>query len=169
MQRHTPRNVPLAGTTVTMRSPMAVWILGFVTLGIYTAIWTYQVTRELRDYSRAVTRPFAASPIVAAILAALWPFAFIPGMIGAFAMGRRVRRVQDWVESPGRVLAILAALLFPLLFLHSLYLQRALNEAWARAEQGHGPSLDEAVASGRAPDLAARTRGDAERRGLGTR
>jgi hypothetical protein len=48
--------VPLAGTAVTIRNPMAVWILGFVTLGIYTAISTYQVTRELRDYSRGVTR-----------------------------------------------------------------------------------------------------------------
>ncbi len=150
MQPVSPRVVSVAGTAVTIRNPVAVWILGFVTLGIYTVVWTYQVTRELRDYSIGMTRPFAASPILAAALAALWPLGFIPGMVGAFLLGRRVRRVETWVESPHRVSAILAALLFPLLFVHSLYLQRALNNAWERAEQGAGSPRDTAATTGQA-------------------
>ncbi len=43
----TARTVSIAQTTVTIRSPMTVWVLGFFTLGIYTAFWTYWSTREL--------------------------------------------------------------------------------------------------------------------------
>jgi hypothetical protein len=133
---------------MTIRSPVAVWVLSFFTLGIWMVVWTYQVTRELRDYSQGVTRPFSASPIVAAALAAAWPLAFLPGMIGAFVNARRVRTVEDWVGSPGRASAILAAVLFPLLFAHTIYLQTKLNDVWRRVEEGHGPPPDYAVSTG---------------------
>ena len=46
MQVVRPRTVSVAQTTVTVRNPVAVWILGFMTLGIYTVVWTYQVPRR---------------------------------------------------------------------------------------------------------------------------
>lgn len=78
----------------------------------------------------------SASPAIAALLVALWPLGLVLGMIGAFMLGRRIRRVEEWVESPSRTSALLAALLFVLAFFHSWYLQRSLNRAWERAERG---------------------------------
>jgi hypothetical protein len=142
------REIVHDGAKLTIRSPVAVWVLSFVTLGIYTVVWTYQVTRELRDYSQAVTRPFSASPIVAAALVAAWPLALIPGMLGAFINARRVRTVEDWVDRPSRASGLLAAVLFLLLFAHTLYLQRRLNDVWRRVEEGHGPPPDYTAATG---------------------
>jgi hypothetical protein len=143
-----PRKIARGEATMTIRSPVAVWVLSFVTLGIWAVVWTYQVTRELRDYSQAVTRPFNASPVVAGALAAAWPLAFLPGMLGAFLNARRVRTVEDWVDRPRRASGLLAAVLFPLLFAHTLYLQRRLNDVWRRVEEGHGPPADYTAATG---------------------
>jgi hypothetical protein len=134
-----PEQVSIGEARVTIRSPVAVWILSFFTLGIYMVIWWYQVNRELRDYSHAVGRPFRASPVLATVLIALWPLAFLPGMVSVFVTARRVRTVEEWVEAPGRIVPVLAVLLFPLLFISSWYVQRALNGAWRRAKQGAGP------------------------------
>ncbi len=125
--------VVVGSARLAIRNPIAVWILSFVTLSVYGVIWSYQVTRELRDYSRAMQQPFKASPTVAAVLAALWPLAFLPGMVGAFLNGRRARTLLQWVESPASAHGIVAALLYPLLFAHTMYLQSKLNEAWRRA------------------------------------
>lgn len=159
MQITHAREVVQGEARMTIRSPVALWVLSFFTLGIWAVVWTYQVTRELRDYSQAVTRPFNASPIVAAALAAAWPFAFLPGMLGAFLNARRVRTVEDWVDRPQQASGLLAAVLFPLLFAHTLYLQRRLNEVWRRVDEGHGPPADYTAATGaqqRVADQASR-------------
>jgi hypothetical protein len=134
-----PEEVAIGAARVTIRNPVAVWILSFFILGIYMVVWWYQVNRELRDYSQAVGRPFRASPALAAVLVALWPVAFLPGMVTVFVTARRVRKVEEWVDAPGRIVPVLAVLLFPLLFASSWYVQRALNETWRRAKQGAGP------------------------------
>jgi Domain of unknown function (DUF4234) len=166
MQITHAEEVAIGPAKMTIRNPVAVWILSFVTLGIWAVVWTYQVTRELRDYSQAVTRPFSASPIVAATLAAMWPLAFVPGMIGAFVNARRVRTVQDWVESPGRAHGTVAALLFPLLFAHTVYLQGKLNDVWRRAREGHGPPPDFTAATGRQQRTVDQAQSDALSRDL---
>lgn len=166
MQITQAREVAQGEARMTIRSPVAVWVLSFVTLGIWAVVWTYQSTRELRDYSQAVTRPFSASPIVAAALAAAWPLAFLPGMLGAFLNARRVRTVEDWVDRPQRASGLLAAVLFPLLFAHTLYLQRRLNDVWSRVEEGHGPPPDYAAATGGQQRIADKADRDALGRDL---
>ncbi len=113
------------GVTAATRNPIAMWLLVFLTLGIGGVVWIYVVNRELRDYSKAVGRPFGNSPVVSAILAALWPVAFIPTLIAVWLTARRVRTAQQWTGTPGRVHPALAALLVFALFTHVWYLQHA--------------------------------------------
>jgi hypothetical protein len=163
MQITTPEEIHVGNATVTVRNPTAVWLLGFFTLGIYLVVWTYQTSRELRDYSQAVTRPFQVSPLFAAILVALWPLGLWPGMLGTYMLARRARTVQDWTEAEGRLSPILAALLFVVFFVHAFYVQRGLNEAWAGAKAGRGPEPDYAVATGQDARLGADARARSSR------
>ncbi len=162
-----PESITIGRATVATRNPVALWILTFLTLGIWGIVWWYQVNRELRDYSEAVARPFGNVPVAATVCALLYWVAFWPGMISVFVTARRVRTVQDWVEAPGRAAPIVAALLFPLLFAHTWYLQRALNDAWLRAREGAGPPPDYTVASGQGERLATQT--EIDRLGRATR
>jgi hypothetical protein len=136
---------------------VALWVLTFFTLGIWGVVWSYQVNRELRDYSSAVTRPFRNLPWLAAVAFALWPLAWFPLVLTAFFTAHRVRTVQSWSGDEG-VSRVLAAVLSVLLFLHVLYLQRALNDAWKDAQRTGPPSQDYTVASGEAEHLVERTR-----------
>ena len=157
--------VSVGPARMTIRSPAAIWVLSFFTLGIWMVVWTYQVTRELRDYSRAVTRPFGASPVVASALAAAWPFGLWPGMLGALVNGRRAGTAGQWVGSPAPARGIVAALLFPVFFAHTWYLQAKLNDVWRHARDGKGPPPDHAVASHAEQALASRSHAEAEGRG----
>ena len=67
------------------------------------------------------------------------------------------------MASSGPIRPILAALLFPLLFLHVIYLQRSVNEVWRRAEAGARPAPDWTVTSGTEAALAAGARAQAQR------
>ena len=46
-----PQGVAHLGKT---RSPFGVWVLTFVTLGIYGLVWHYKVNRELRDFHPSI-------------------------------------------------------------------------------------------------------------------
>ena len=149
------------GVTAATRNPVASWLLVFLTLGIGGVVWIYVVNRELRDYSMAVGRPFGNSPVAAAILAALWPLAFIPTLIAVWLTARRVRTAQQWTGTPGRVHPALAALAFFALFAHVWYLQAALNGAWVAAAGGAQPGEDYAAAGAGAQQLSTDVRRDA--------
>jgi len=163
MKITTAEEIRVGNASLAVRNPVAVWILALFTLGIYLVVWTYQTSGELRDYSRAVTRPFQVSPLGAAILVALWPIGLIPGILGTYILARRVRTVQEWTETESRASPILAALLFVALFVHAFYLQRALNEAWAGAKEGRGPEPDYSVATGQDARLARDVRARSDR------
>jgi hypothetical protein len=159
----TARELTVApGVTAATRNPVASWLLVFLTLGIGGVVWIYVVNRELRDYSMAIGRPFGNSPVAAAILAALWPLAFIPTLIAVWLTARRVRTAQQWTGTPGRVHPVLATLLVFALFAHVWYLQHALNGAWEAAASGAEPGEDYTEASGTAQQIATQTRSDAD-------
>jgi Na+/H+ antiporter NhaC len=147
---------------VTVRNPVALWLVVVITLGIWGAVWWYQINRELRDYSRAVKRPLDNSPVLATVLFALWPLALIPAIVTVVFTAGRIRTVQEWFGAKG-VSRVIAALLLLVLFLHAFYLQRALNDLWRRAEHEGPPPPDYAVASGQEQRLASEVRTEADR------
>jgi hypothetical protein len=159
----TARQIEVApGASAATRNPVAMWLLVFLTLGIGGVVWMYVANRELRDYSAGVDRPFRNSPVLAAVLSALWPVGIILALIPVFTTGRRVRTAQEWTgKETGRVHAVVAVLLFFAFFLHVWYLQRALNGVWLAAEGGAKPGKDFAVASGSEQELSRDVRRDA--------
>ncbi len=153
MQITTAETITVGNASVATRNAVATWLLTFLTLGIFGIWWWYQVNRELRDYSRAVTRPFQISPVLAALMFALWPAALVWTMLTTYMGARRIRHAQEWVEAPNPVSPIVATLLVPLLFAQAIYLQNALNDVWRRAGAGAGPPPDYTLASGQGEQL----------------
>jgi hypothetical protein len=163
MQITRAQSVEVNGARVAIRNPVALWILTFMTLGIFGIVWWWQLNRELRDMSRALERPLNTLPVVTTVLVAIWPLAWIPGMIATYVGARHVRTMQEGVATPGRIKPIVAALLFPLLFAQVIYVQRAANAVWQRLASGVRPEPDWAVATGAAEAVASGAREEARR------
>lgn len=127
---------------VKVRSPWAVALLPFVTLGIYHLVWWYRINRELRDYGRAKGYDLGQSPTSS--LLALFPggLIIVPALITYW---RGVKRVQGASRLAGReplngwIALILYFLLAPGLW---AYVQVSLNDLWrqeAEAAPGEEP------------------------------
>jgi hypothetical protein len=138
----TARQIEVApGASAATRNPVAMWLLVFLTLGFGSIVWIYVVNRELRDYLRAVGGSYHGSPAVAAVLAGLWPIAFVLGLIPVWTTSSRVKGVQERTGTEqARVRPVVAVLLFFVLFANVWYVQRGINYAWLAAERQRGRS-----------------------------
>jgi Domain of unknown function (DUF4234) len=122
--------IPETPNRVKIRSPWAVALLPFVTLGIYHLVWWYRINRELRDYGRAKGYDLGQNPTNS--LLALFPGAIIivPALVTYW---RGTKRVQGGQRLAGReplngwIALILYVLLAPGFW---AYLQVALNDLW---------------------------------------
>jgi Domain of unknown function (DUF4234) len=137
----------VGGVEVKARSPWAVALLPFATLGIYHLVWWYRVNRELRDYGDLIGADLGRSPTRS--LLALFPGSIlvVPALVSYY---RGVRRVQaaaalNGKEPPNGWLALAFYLLLPPVLW--AYLQVSLNEAWQRGRVDPAPA--EAAESGR--------------------
>ncbi len=146
--------IPNNGATVKVRSPWAVALLPFITLGIYLFVWWYRVNRELRDYGRAKGYDLGQNP--GNSLLALIPGFILLGIPPLVSYWRGTKRVQGAAKvagvSPlsGWVALILYLVISPAFF---AYLQVSLNEVW-RKEWGLSPGqLPSAQASQMPPRL----------------
>ncbi|MFQ5425709.1 MAG: DUF4234 domain-containing protein [Gaiellales bacterium] len=132
-----PAVLEVRGARVTTRNAWALWILTFITLGIWGIVWWYQVNRELRDVGSAVDDPLRVPPAISTVLMALWPLALVPALVSILITGHRARSVQGTLEiGERRINAALAALLFFLVFSHVWYIQRSLNRTWLHGVDG---------------------------------
>ncbi len=115
---------------VKLRSPWAVALLPFITLGIYHLVWWYRINRELRDYGRSKGYDLGQSPTSS--LLALFPGAFIivPALITYWRGTKRVQgaaRVAGKDPLSGWIALILYFLISPALW---AYIQVSLNGVW---------------------------------------
>jgi len=115
---------------VKIRSPWAVALLPFITLGIYTLVWWYRINRELRDYGQARGQDLGQSP--ANSLLALFPggIVVIPALITYWNGTKRIQEGQKLAgKTPlsGWIALILYLVISPAFF---AYLQVSLNDVW---------------------------------------
>ena len=134
---------------VKVRSPWAVALLPFITLGIYHLVWWYKINKELKAYGQAKGFDLGQNPTNS--LLALFPggIIIIPALITYW---RGTKRVMGASKIAGRepvngwIAIILYLLLSPALW---AYLQVSLNHLWeqeADALPGHAappPPSDE--------------------------
>ena len=117
---------------VKVRSPWAVALLPFVTLGIYHLVWWYRINRELCDYGKAKGVDLGDSPTTS--LLALFPggLIIVPALVTYYNGFHRVQSATDVAgrEKPnGWIGLALYLLLSPAMF---AYVQVSLNEVWER-------------------------------------
>lgn len=124
------------GVDVKVRSPWAVALLPFATLGVYHLVWWYRVNRELRDYGEARGVDLGRSP--ARSLLALFPgfLLLVPPLVSYYRGVERVQSASALIgrEPPSGWIALALYLLFaPALW---AYMQDSLNEVWAYEDGG---------------------------------
>jgi hypothetical protein len=123
--------IPGAGATAKVRSPLAVAVLSIVTIGIYLLFWWYFVNREMADLGRARgTDELGDNPTLSTL--ALFPGALVvvPAIWTTVTTFRRVQAAQRLTgQAPvnGWLGLVLYLVISPALY---AYMQSGLNSAW---------------------------------------
>ncbi len=115
---------------VKVRSPWAVALLPFITLGIYHLVWWYRINKELKAYGEAKGYDLGQNPTNSLL-------ALVPGFIIIFpplvSYWRGTKRVMGAAklggEEPvnGWIALLLYVFISPAMF---AYLQVSLNHVW---------------------------------------
>ena len=117
-----------------LRNPVAVGVLTFVTLGIYTVAWWYLVNREMAEHGRARgRRDLGEDPALSTL--ALFPgsIVVVPGLwttVTTFQRVQTAQRLYGRIPVNGWLGLVLLLVLSPALF---AYMQSGLNSAWSAA------------------------------------
>ena len=123
--------IPGAGSTAKVRSPIWVAVWSILTLGIYVVFWWYFINREMADYGRAQgTSELGDSPTTSTL--ALFPGALIvvPAIWTTVTTFQRVQKGQQMVgQAPlnGWIGVLLYVVISPVFF---AYMQSGLNSVW---------------------------------------
>lgn len=113
------------------RGPIAVVLLGFVTLGIYFFFWWYFVNREMRDLGRARQVDLGESPGQSTLAISLGALLIIPALVTMWTTSERVARSQGAASLSERASGpVIFLLLFLIAPVGVWYVQRELNKVW---------------------------------------
>ena len=115
---------------VKVRSPWAVALLPFVTLGIYHVVWWYKINKELKAYGEAKGYDLGQNPTNSAL--ALFPgfLIIVPPLVSYWRGAKRVMgsaKISGQEPVSGWISIILYLLLAPGFW---AYLQVSLNHVW---------------------------------------
>jgi hypothetical protein len=119
-----------SGNRAKLRSPWAVALLPFITLGIYHLVWWYRVNREMRDLGDDRGVDLGRNPTNS--LLALFPggLIIVPALVSYWRGTKRVidaAGVAGTEPANGWIALILYIVLFPAF---AAYLQVSLNHVW---------------------------------------
>src|SRR4051794_683084 len=144
---------------VKLRSPWAVALLPFITLGIYHLVWWYRINRELRDVGHANGVDLGQSPTNS--LLALFPggLIIIPPFVSYWRGTNRVigvARLTGTEPVNGWIALVLFIVIQPAYW---AYLQSSLTKAWAAAARDTSVQGAPEMTPAAARDELARTTG----------
>jgi hypothetical protein len=152
--------VRIADKEFKKRGPLAVWLINFVTAGIYFYVWYFKINREAREYLGdpainptvallavlviwipaliiaplallSMERPFHP-PVVLVVLAFAGILLVIPALISVFNTGKRIGRMQGHAGVQDQISPGIGLLLFLVMRLDMPYQQEHLNRIWNR-------------------------------------
>lgn len=142
-----------------IRNPVAVALLPFITLGIYSLVWYYKINREMADLGKATgrTEELGDSPgkSLLAVTFGVIPLG-IPAIISFVHTHRRIQATQRLTGKgePVNGWLVLVMMLVGLSVVAYAYQQSELNKAWETMRSGGGAltpapatSLDAPVAA----------------------
>jgi hypothetical protein len=124
--------VKINGYEFKKRSPLGVWGLSLITIGIYYFVWYYKINREAREYlGDDQIKPGIA--LLAILLG--WILLFIPPFVSTYRTGQRIERMQQKAGVPDTISPGICLLLFVVSRLDMIYMQEHLNRIWKRYGQ----------------------------------
>jgi Domain of unknown function (DUF4234) len=128
--------IPGAGSTAKIRHPLAVILLGIVTLGIYYVCWWYFINREMADLGKANGRTdLGEAPVWSVLAMTVGALLIIPPFVTYWRTCKRVERAQNLVLGSNNFSPVLAFVLIfiPLVgFISTWLIQSNLNQVWRR-------------------------------------
>ncbi len=128
--------IPNAQSTVKVRNPLAVALLGLITIGIYWIFWWYFINREMVDYGQANDVPdLGDNPWLSVLAVTLGALVIIPALVSLWRTCRRIERTQNHALGSNNFSPVLTFILalFPILQLIAWFLMQSnLNQSWER-------------------------------------
>lgn len=111
------------GPSGKTRSPIGVFLLSIITLGIYGIVWYYKVNVELKNFNSSIQ----VNPTNMILL-----YIFVPyfAIFSIFYTGQRIQQAQAAAGLPSTTSPGIGVLLAFLIGGHSFYYQDALNSLW---------------------------------------
>lgn len=120
------------GSTAKIRSPWAVALLPFATLGVYFFVWYYKINREMADYGKAKgSTELGDSPGKSLLAVTLGALVIVPAILSAVGTYKRAVAAQRLAGLPvalnGWLLLVLWFVISPAAY---AYIQVELSKAW---------------------------------------
>ncbi|MDX6314910.1 MAG: hypothetical protein QOF44_4374 [Streptomyces sp.] len=116
----------LATPSGELRRPVAVWLLGVATLGLYWLLWYYRANRELRDFDPEIK----VRPALAVLAVSVGAIVVIPAVASLYNTGCRIAQAQRRAGLHGSVSGLTGVGLGLALGLTPCYYQAHLNQVW---------------------------------------
>jgi uncharacterized membrane protein HdeD (DUF308 family) len=118
--------------SIKRRDPWGTFLLGIVTIHIYSFVWYYMINREIRDHSG---EKISVDPVVSVLAVTIGWVILIPALVSLYRTADRVRRVQQATDaketiSPALALVLGAISAFHLFNFYMPYVQSHINSAW---------------------------------------
>ncbi len=110
------------------RSPVGVWLLSLVTLGIYYCVWWYKINREVKEFDRSIE----VSPGMSVVAITLGSLIIVPPFISTITTGGRIAQAERTAGLSTRCSSLIGVLLWLVAGLNTIYYQEHLNLIWAR-------------------------------------
>src|SRR5436190_23186371 len=118
----------IGGYEFKKRNPLGVFLLSFVTIGIYYFVWYYKINREARDY----LGDSEISPGIALLAVTLGWIIIVPPFVSTYRTGQRIERMQQKAGVTDSISPGIGLLLFLFVRLDTVYFQEHLNRIWRR-------------------------------------
>lgn len=118
--------VTVEGEQYKRRSPLGVWGLAFITVGIYGLVWYYKTNDEARRY----LRDERIRPGIALLAILVGWVLIVPPFISYYRTGERIQRMQERAGVTNQISPAIGLLASFVASLHLVYMQEHLNRVW---------------------------------------
>lgn len=121
--------VTVDGLEYKKRSPLAIWGLAFLTLGIYAFVWYFKINKEARNYlgDESIRPGIALLAVTLGIVTIVAPY------ISVYRTGTRLERMEEKAGVQNTISPALGLLASFIYFAHMIYMQEHLNRVWKQA------------------------------------